>query len=76
MAKVHKTLSLHQNNLDNYANNSSHPKEKERDTLLPEYTGPSNHEELVAYLALISVALHLHGFMRYPHVEGKRKTKP
>lgn len=51
-------------------------RKKERDTLLPELTRPSNHDELVAYLVLIPVTLHLHGFMGYPHLEGKRKTKP
>lgn len=51
-------------------------RERERDTLLLELTRPLNHDELVACLALIPVTLHLHGLMGYPHLEGKRKTKP
>lgn len=74
--KTHTALSLCQNNMDNDANNSSQKiKEKEIHTLLPELTRSSNHDEVVAYLALTPVTLYFHGLMRSPHLGGERKTK-
>lgn len=76
--KTHTALSLCQNNMDNDANNWSQKikiKEKEVHTLLPELTRSSNHDEVVAYLALTPVTLYFHGLMRSPHLGGERKIK-
>lgn len=68
MVKARKIPSLCQNNMDNYANNSSQTKKREG-------RRPSNNDELRFFVALIPVTLYS-WFNEMPSYGRSRKTKP